>query len=133
MKADDYIHLILSVLKRYALAIADYEVDFDLRETGEIHVQGRVTFKDGSYLDFEEWVAIGARGEFVKSNYRYQFVAEGKPVFRYDPAPHHPQVPTFPHHKHITGKRKPEAAQPPTLNQVLMEIIYEAQAQEQAR
>ena len=41
-------------------------------------------------------------------------------IFRYDNAPHHPEVTTHPHHKHTaTGV---EAATPPDLSDVLREI-----------
>ena len=41
-------------------------------------------------------------------NYSYQYLdAQGKRVFRYDDAPHHPEVATHPHHVH----RGPEPPQ----------------------
>jgi hypothetical protein len=125
MRTDDYVSLILSVLNRFAMAIQDYDVDFEIVEEREVIVEGRVTFKDGSYLDLAEEVLITGRGELVRLDYRYQFIAEGRPVFRYDSAPHHPKVSTFPHHKHGADQKEPEPAQPPTLNQVLLEILYE--------
>jgi hypothetical protein len=41
-------------------------------------------------------------------------------VLRYDSAPHHPDLPTFPHHKHVGNERLPAAE--PTLRQVLNEV-----------
>ena len=43
-------------------------------------------------------------------------------VFRYDNAPHHPDVATHPHHKHIGPLDRLAPADAPTLGQVLAEI-----------
>ena len=47
-------------------------------------------------------------------------------IFRYDNAPHHPNVATFPHHKHVVTPRQQEEsiepATPPHFNEVLREI-----------
>jgi len=43
-------------------------------------------------------------------------------VFRYDDTPHHPEVSTFPHHKHEQAEQNAFAAEPPTLATVLDEI-----------
>ena len=45
---------------------------------------------------------------------------DGTCVVRYDNAPHHPQVSTFPDHKHMDDRI--EAAEPPDLSEVLREI-----------
>ena len=39
--------------------------------------------------------------------YSYTLLKNTTPILRYDNAPHHPQLPTFPHHKHIQDKIKP--------------------------
>jgi hypothetical protein len=41
-------------------------------------------------------------------------------IFRYDNAPHHPEIVTYPHHKHTPTAI--ELASPPHLVQVLQEI-----------
>ncbi len=46
--------------------------------------------------------------------------ASAELVFRYDNAPHHPEIATHPHHKHMG--RKVEATHPPHLGAVLREI-----------
>lgn len=53
----------------------------------------RVMFKDGSYLDI--WFSDSGRYSF---NWERRHL-DGK-VFRFDNAPHHPEVKTFPHHLH---------------------------------
>jgi hypothetical protein len=41
-------------------------------------------------------------------------------IFRYDNAPHHKSIQTFPHHKHTPGQV--QASPEPTLHDVLLEI-----------
>jgi hypothetical protein len=77
-------------------------------------------FFDGSLLSFDERVHV-ERGRVVKIKYRYHYQrVDGTLVFRYDNAPHHPEVSTFPDHIHIEGRV--EAAEPPDLSKVLRRI-----------
>ncbi|MEJ5199337.1 MAG: DUF6516 family protein [Anaerolineae bacterium] len=46
----------------------------------------------------------------------------GQRVFRYDNAPHHPEIVTFPHHKHIGPQDRVAPSDQPSLSQVLAEI-----------
>jgi hypothetical protein len=77
-------------------------------------------FFDGSMLSFDERVHV-ERGRVVKIKYRYHYQrADGTLIFRYDNAPHHPEVSTFPDHIHIEGSV--EATEPPDLSNVLRRI-----------
>ncbi|NOT59429.1 MAG: hypothetical protein HOP19_04300 [Acidobacteria bacterium] len=82
-------------------------------------IEGTLYFSDGSRLEFRERVVI-VNARPVKRAYRYQYVREGKAVFRYDNAPHHPQLPGFPHHKH--DGRKLLSSLEPKFEQVLQEV-----------
>jgi len=90
-------------------------------------------FFDGSLLSFDERVHV-ERGRVVKIKYRYHYQrADGTLVFRYDNAPHHPEVFTFPDHIHIEGRV--EATEPPDLSQVLRRIdglLYQTSPQDSA-
>ena len=57
--------------------------------------------------------------EKLRYVYHYQN-ASGEVIFRYDNAPHHPNLPTHPHHKHIGSAVEP--SQDPDLSEVLHEI-----------
>ena len=83
-------------------------------------IEGRLRFHDDSLLEFAETVI--ERGIIlVKTDYAYHYQrADGTLVFRYDNAPHHPEVFTFPDHIHIEGRV--EATEPPDLSQVLRRI-----------
>ena len=67
-------------------------------ETG--YWRALVAFVDGSRLAVFEHVDV-ATGTPVVTKYRYHHMtAEDELVFRYDNAPHHPEIGTYPHHKH---------------------------------
>ena len=84
-------------------------------------VRCRVFFWDDSYLDLYEAVSTEL-GYPVRIHYAYTYVRQGQRVFRYDNAPHHPDVATHPHHKHIGPTDRLAPAEPPNLSQVLAEI-----------
>ena len=84
-------------------------------------VRGRVTFWDGSYLDLYEVISTEL-GYPVRISYAYTYLNDGKRVFRYDNAPHHPEIVTFPHHKHIGPQDRLTPADQPGLNSVLQEV-----------
>jgi hypothetical protein len=83
-------------------------------------IGGRLRFYNDSLLAFDETV-IEQGIVLVKTDYAYHYQrADGTLVFRYDNAPHHPEVSTFPDHIHIEGSV--EAVEPPDLSEVLRRI-----------
>ncbi len=83
-------------------------------------LKGRIIFDQGA-LDILEVVRISDTGEPHKKKYKYHFRDhDDEMIFRYDNVPHHPEISTFPHHKHtkdrITGSIDPD------LTEVLKEI-----------
>jgi hypothetical protein len=83
-------------------------------------ISGRLNFHDGSSMDFGE-VIIHQSRQIVRLRYTYHYQdASGEMIFRYDNAPHHPNVPTHPHHKHVGSAI--EQSQPPDISMVLREI-----------
>jgi len=77
-------------------------------------------FPDNSQLQIVEKLTLD-NYIIIKSRYTYHYQAkDGTLIFRYDNAPHHQEIPTFPHHKH-DGDRV-IASQPPDLGDVLREI-----------
>lgn len=91
-------------------------------------IRGRLKFHDGSLLDFGE-VTILQNSQIVKLRYAYHYQnASGEVIFRYDNAPHYPNLPTHPHHKHVGETVEP--AQAPDLSEILREIeqlIFESE------
>jgi len=84
-------------------------------------VRGRVFFWDDSYLVLYEVVSTEL-GYPVRVSYAYTYLQAGQRAFRYDNAPHHPEILTYPHHKHIGPQDRLAPADQPTLSQVLSEI-----------
>jgi len=84
-------------------------------------IRCRVVFWDGSYLDLYEVVSTEL-GYPVRVHYAYTYIREGQRVFRYDNAPHHPEIITHPHHKHIGSEDRLAPADQMSLSQVLAEI-----------
>ncbi len=81
----------------------------------------RVHFWDGSYLDIYEVVSTEL-GYPVRISYAYTYLRWKTLTFRYDNAPHHPEIITYPHHKHIGPSGHLSPTDQPTLSQVLTEI-----------
>lgn len=84
-------------------------------------IRCRVYFWDGSFLDLYEVVSTEL-GYPVRLHYAYTYLREGQRVFRYDNAPHHSDIATHPHHKHIGVEDRVAPADQPSLGQVLDEI-----------
>ncbi len=84
-------------------------------------IVGRLRFYDGSILIFGENLELDKNRGINKVYYKYQYQrADGTLIFRYDNAPHHPEIVTYPDHLHV-GERI-EAAEPPDLGDVLRRI-----------
>jgi len=81
----------------------------------------RVFFWDGSYLDLYEVVSTEL-GYPIRVHYAYTYIREGQRAFRYDNAPHHPEIATHPHHKHIGPSDRVAPSDQPTLSLILAEI-----------
>lgn len=114
---DQYLSLVIRTIRR-SVAVDDkvtYTVDNPLTGT----IDGTLYFQDGSRREFTEQISLRA-GRPVKQIYRYQYIHEKRSLFRYDNAPHYPQLLTFPHHKHEGNKVL--AAKEPTLKQILDEV-----------
>jgi hypothetical protein len=84
-------------------------------------VRCRLRFWDRSFLDIYE-VVNTELGYPVRVHYAYTYIRDGQRVFRYDNAPHHPEIATHPHHKHIGPADRLAPAESPSLSQILSEI-----------
>jgi len=83
--------------------------------------QASIRFSDESTLHVIEELERTGGQQAMRIQYAFHYQdANGKLVFRYDNAPHHPHLATFPAHKHL-GDTVVEA-QVPDLADVLREI-----------
>jgi len=122
MIIDDYFAALERGLRRN-VHIGQIEEPFTCLASDDYNglIRCRVVFWDGSYLDLYE-VVNTELGYPVRVHYAYAYVREGQRIFRYDNAPHHPEVVTYPHHKHIGPMDRPSPADQPSLSQILAEI-----------
>jgi hypothetical protein len=82
------------------------------------YIEGQIVFLDDSRLNFLEVIDAG-RSEKIK--YRYHYMSDqNRLIFRYDNALHHPNISTFPHHKHLNDMV--EESMEPDIAGVLSEI-----------
>ena len=98
--------------------IQSYTIKKKIYNSKQGYIQGSIVFENGSRLDFIEVKQVDKQS---KIKYRYHYMnASQHMVFRYDNAPHHPNLSTFPNHKHVyTGEKE---CIEPSLEDVLMEI-----------
>ena len=83
--------------------------------------QGEEYFKIRARLDD---VILDVREYWIGSElclYGYQMLIGGRPILRYNNVPHHPEVSTFPHHKHVEGHV--EELRKPSLRAFLEEVM----------
>lgn len=72
--------------------------------TGFIHAQVKMT--DGGLLEIAEFFALEANTITVE-NYKFHWQdSQGHLIKRWDNAPHHPEVESFPHHLHDGSEDK---------------------------
>lgn len=114
----DYLALVDKTL-RGSPFVNDFQTKHEDR--GEVwFLRVNVYFIDNSLLHFRE-LFVGQENPFKKTyTYHYQR-ADGTIVFRYDNAPHFPNLPTAPNHKHIE-EDEVVASDMPDLQSVLKEI-----------
>jgi hypothetical protein len=117
---DAYFRSILSAL-RVSPVVQSHDITFDKRGPSAGYVRGVVFCADESQLHFREFVNTQPRVERFTYVYHYQ-AADGSMVFRFDDTPHFPDLPSFPHHKHLSDGTIVVACDAPALPQVLAEI-----------
>ena len=84
-----------------------------------VNLRIRIRFVTGHLLEISEAI-IADNSHLNFLDYRFHFQDESnRMVFRYDSTPHFPNLPNFPHHRHL-----PDAvieSDKPSVDQVLME------------
>jgi hypothetical protein len=77
--------------------------------------KAKLILKDGSVLYIAE---IYKDASLLKYSY-YWLTSANKLIIGWDRAPHHTHLKTFPHHKHLAGKKKPIESEERNLADVL--------------
>ena len=117
--------------------VADVEVvrrsvrDTELEKT--LHYRYRVGLADGGLVEMTERV-LEAQGTLQVTTYRHHWQdPSGRLVQRWDNAPHHPEIETFPHHLHDGAEDRVVAHPAVTGLEVLQRILAEVEGRQQAR
>ena len=85
-----------------------------------VYIKGHLLIIDSSILEISIF-AIQFRNTVSIDKYRLHYMnSAGQMLFRYDNAPHHPEIGTHPHHKHMPEKIIPSSM--PSLQDILNEI-----------
>ena len=117
----DYFSEIQNLLRRSAF-IENIAIKYEAKSKTVGLIHGNIGMVDGSTLQFLELIDR-KDAEIIRPKYRFHFMdSADKMIFRYDNAPHHPEVPTYPHHKHIRGEERPNQSRERGLRDVLSEI-----------
>ncbi len=120
MRIETYFRQVNETLENCAVALS-VNVTYDKRGTHEGFIRGEIHFRDGSILQFREFVDVELMIERLMYAYHYA-EAFGKFMFRYDNTGHHKSVPTYPHHKHEGSEQNVVISTAPFLADVLVEI-----------
>lgn len=118
-RIEKYVNRVVSFLKLHPM-IKNVTVERRMVTRDRGYIKATVTFVNDSQL----WIREFVDGKLRKIDYAYHYQgSDGKLVFRYDNAPHHVDVATFPHHKHVSNKLKPDSTEEKTVIDVVAEIV----------
>jgi hypothetical protein len=117
MSLDDYLAQLDAQLSKLQALITASSIEREIDSTiGLGMIRGQISFVDGSRFEFMEQLPV------ERQKFRMHYMnAENQLIARWDSAPHHRELPTFPFHKHV-----PEGVQAhpaTTVVQVLDEIV----------
>lgn len=121
MNINDYITILETVIDSSPI-VASYKINIDRKTSDMAFISGIVDFRDGSILDFKEF--IESNNDIIeKYKYAYNYRKGMANIFRYDNAPDHRAkgLISFPHHKHLEDGNIIESAEIGLVN-VIQEI-----------
>ena len=115
-----YFEKIRRTIEKYGL-VSSSSLVLEERSPRLGYVRGEIKLIDKSILHFREFIDLTKKK--FKDDYSYQYQKrDASLIFRYDNAPHHPEIKSFPHHKHQCSEETVVTCQEPDLNSVLLEI-----------
>ena len=121
MLVEKYFDEVKRILKHFSPFILADSITFESRSSIFGKVKGYIVFIDSSRLYLLEIIDATQPGK-IQYSYHYQ-TKDGKITFRYDNAPHHKEIKSFPHHKHFETEQNVLATNEPSLDTVLKEIV----------
>ena len=113
-----YFKEIENTVSSFSIFIKTYSKLEKLYSENKGFVRGKIVFKDNCMLSFMELIDIEKP---EKQKYSYHFAdSDMNLIFRYDNSEHHPDISSFPHHKHLP--QDIIASKEPKLPEILLEI-----------
>jgi hypothetical protein len=89
--------MVHDVLKKFKGIVAETEFFITREIKGLLHYKCKIQLIDGSNLRISE-----TRSNQKRIQYSYYWLDEENDIIvGWDNAPHHPQISTYPHHKHV--------------------------------
>lgn len=78
------------------------DISFRQTDDREAYIRGTLYLRGGFVLHIAEYTVIRDDGSLERSKYRYQLQDhQDQMIARWDNAPHHDRIPTYPFHKHL--------------------------------
>jgi hypothetical protein len=85
-------------------------------------IQATIHFPGAVLLDVV--LALECQVGLVWTEYSFNARTEaGEFLFRYDNSPHHPELSSFPHHKHVPNEDRPQPSRQPLISLVVDEVL----------
>ena len=110
---------ILLIINAFHEIIEERQIITQRQDNRIIELRIRLTMIDKSILEITEIFIF----DLNKRKYSFQWMEENYDLkIRWDNAPHHRYISTFPHHKHILKEDNVEESEEPTVEEIL-EII----------
>lgn len=121
MNISDYIAE-LEALINSSKIVSSYNLTIDRKTADIAFVSGKIDFRDGTTLDFKEFVEE-SEGSIERYKYGYNYRRGAHNFFRCDnaPDPRAKRLKSFPHHKHLEDESIVESVET-GLSEVLNEI-----------
>ncbi len=115
LKISDRIAYITRILKQYRfqnITLHSYKPGRE-KHSGWFRI---IANKNGYRIFITELIL---HGQIMK--YSYTLLYDRRVLLRYDNAPHHPEISTYPHHKHLGNLIKPLAS--PSIEEFMREAV----------
>lgn len=84
--------------------VVSFKVVKELLGNHDGFIRVKCVLEGNTILEFAEYVQIGATGRIIRETYSYHWQTNaGRLIKRWDNAPHHREIATFPDHLHDGG------------------------------
>lgn len=115
---EEHLDEIEKVIKEdYLVIISDFQRIYTSHNTA--YLKAKVRFIDNSFLGI--FHHVHDENGLFSFDYRYHYMdSQNTMIFRYDNAPHHPEVQSSPYHKHTSSGIK--ESKMPNIRNILSEI-----------